>query len=216
MRVAYVGFTTMMIPGADKNLPEFKAPSNYKDAVKISNYIEEAKQKFIDGLADDPLAAQIHKFAVVREEGGKPVITLTDSPVPFAETLGANDAIAVFNPVRFLKFLTADTLTRGGKIGPDTAWTVRGESMGQALLPFIGPSRNMSTNNFVFDPMRMFCPSTYEGTDVDRAITRYSTQIGKVALEAIADEIRKLTQQKTSPAAVLALKTYALGKLAAY
>lgn len=215
MRVAYVGFTTMMIPGADKNLPEFKAPSNYKDAVKISNYIEEAKQKFIDGLADDPLAAQIHTFAVVREEGGKPVITLTESPVPFAETLASNDAIAVFNPVRFLKFLTADTITRG-KIGPETAWTVRGESMGQALLPFIGPNRNMSTNNFVFDPMRMFAASTYEGGDVDRAITRYATQIGKVALEAISDEIRKLTQQKSTPAAVLALKTYALGKLAAY
>lgn len=216
MRVAYVGFTTEVIPGADKNLPDFKAPSNYKDAAKIKSYIDDAKDKFVAGLMDDPIAARFHSICVVREEGGLPVIVPPYPPeTPLAEMLGANDAIAVFGPVRFLKFLTSDTLMKAGRITPDTAWTVRGESMNQALLPF-PPGRNLGTSNYVFDPMRMFCSSDYDGSDVERVFARYQKEIGTPAMLAIAAEMKKLETRQSTPAAVLALKTYALGKLAAY
>lgn len=50
----FVGYKTRLREGADKALPEFKPPSNYKDAGKISAYVEEKKAGFLADAKNMP------------------------------------------------------------------------------------------------------------------------------------------------------------------
>lgn len=50
----FVGYKTRLRDGADKVLPEFKAPANYKDAAKIAQYQDERKQQFLADARNMP------------------------------------------------------------------------------------------------------------------------------------------------------------------
>jgi hypothetical protein len=43
----FIGYKTKACGTAEKFMPEFKAPSNYKDAAKISTYVDEKKAAFL-------------------------------------------------------------------------------------------------------------------------------------------------------------------------
>lgn len=48
----------------ERHMPEFTAPSNYKDPYKIEAYIAEAKAKFVDGAPLDLDYAQVHALGL--------------------------------------------------------------------------------------------------------------------------------------------------------
>lgn len=50
----FVGYKTRLRPGAEKTVPEFRAPGNYKDQAKIAAFQEEKKAGFLDAAKDMP------------------------------------------------------------------------------------------------------------------------------------------------------------------
>lgn len=69
MVTAYVGFTTVANPKWLNFLPEPTAPSNYKDEVKIREYIEKAKAGLSEKAANTPLCGSVKDSHVIVHEG---------------------------------------------------------------------------------------------------------------------------------------------------
>lgn len=59
-------------------MPEFKAPSNYKDAAKITEYINERKAAFKKEAKFNPMSGRIVGIGVLPEDGGPTVIASLD------------------------------------------------------------------------------------------------------------------------------------------
>lgn len=61
----FVGYKTRLREGADKVLPEFKAPANYKAADKIAQYQEEKKQAFLIDAKNMPYTGTFDEVCII-------------------------------------------------------------------------------------------------------------------------------------------------------
>lgn len=58
----FVGYRTRLVEGIEANLPEFKAPANYRDAEKIAQDLAEKKRAFLENAKDYPYVGTIDEI----------------------------------------------------------------------------------------------------------------------------------------------------------
>lgn len=74
--ILFFDIETAANPDAEKYLPEFTAPANYKDPVKIAEYIEEKRKAAIESMALDPDYANIVALSYQIYPERKNIVTL--------------------------------------------------------------------------------------------------------------------------------------------
>ena len=65
----FVGYKTRLNPGADKHVPEFRPPSNYKDAGKIAAWQDEQKQAFLADAKNMPYTGTFDEVFLIDPQG---------------------------------------------------------------------------------------------------------------------------------------------------
>lgn len=66
-----IGYRTRLVPGAEKNLPDFKYPSNYKDAGKIAEYKKEAATAFLEDAKNMPYTGTFDEVYLADDKNNK-------------------------------------------------------------------------------------------------------------------------------------------------
>jgi hypothetical protein len=79
MSCLLVAFQTTRAKGADKLIPEFMAPSNYKDSAKISAYIKQKEADYLERAADQPYTGYLSAIRIFDSES-RSVGTWTANP----------------------------------------------------------------------------------------------------------------------------------------
>lgn len=86
----FIGYRTRPAAGVEKVLPEFKAPSHYKDPAKIAAYVAEARAAFTANAQNMPYTGTFDEVVLIdgkhhkvlqwshaaAEEGGKPLVSV--------------------------------------------------------------------------------------------------------------------------------------------
>ena len=67
----FVGYRLRPIPDVEKWMPEFAAPSNYKDEAKIKDYIEAKKEEFATAAAGLPYLATFEDVCLIDPQSEK-------------------------------------------------------------------------------------------------------------------------------------------------
>lgn len=205
MRVGFVGYTTTAIPGAENLLPQISAPKNYKDPLKIQEYIEEATRKARAELMDDPITGMLHKVSVLRRNNkDEPEVAKLPWPeVPVLELLNTYQLLVILQPSRFMRFAIADALNKQTKLTNDTMWAYRA----------LGPSESSLNSPVIVDPMRMFVAGAYVGDDVERVMVRHRESFDKDIHKAILQQAGAMEARAGDPSLLLAYKALALGSM---
>ena len=73
----FAGFVSAAAPDADRFMPEFEAPSNYKKPEAIREYKEKARDAFIENAATRAVTGTV-TAAHVTDAGGDTLFSLTD------------------------------------------------------------------------------------------------------------------------------------------
>ena len=152
-RSAFVGFTTTPIPNYELFMPAVKAPSNYKDPVKIKEYVSAALEKQVIDAAVLPLTSAIDKFAVLRTKGadGKVEKVQVDWPskVPLYEFLEQYDNIWSLDASMLFRLLRFDYIACKGKLPGLTS-------------KFVSCPGEPVANRWIYDPIEMLVGTTSE------------------------------------------------------
>jgi hypothetical protein len=70
-----IAIRTSPLPEDQITLPEFSAPSNYKDPVKIQEYIAAAKARYIEDAAYNAMTGKLTAVGILPEDGPPQVLT---------------------------------------------------------------------------------------------------------------------------------------------
>lgn len=65
----FIGYKTRLVPGADKNVPEFKPPPTVKDAAKAAAFAEESKAAFLAEARNMPYTGTFEEVFLVDPQG---------------------------------------------------------------------------------------------------------------------------------------------------
>ena len=158
-----IGYRTRLVPGVEKNLPDFKAPANYRDADKIAAYKKEAGAAFLEDAKNMPYTGTFDEvyladnkndkamlWSHAATEEGKPSVAVRVRNYllkyyPDAWTndgivkKGAPQAIIIgFDPRTFLKMLGLEcSLPSVGKPAPLGLWysNIDHRDITEAVMP---------------------------------------------------------------------------------
>ena len=72
--VQSLGYRTRPADGVEKMLPEFKAPSHYRDAAKIAEYVATQKAEFLTSAKDMPYTGTFDEVELYDPRNGKSVM----------------------------------------------------------------------------------------------------------------------------------------------
>lgn len=75
----FVGYKTKKVPDVERFVPEFSAPSTWKDEGKIKAVIEEKKAEFLHGCQDMPYTGTLEEV-VLLDKGCKKVVPFVSKP----------------------------------------------------------------------------------------------------------------------------------------
>ena len=165
MGAIYAGYTLRAAEGWDKLVSEPKAPSNWKDSVKIANYIVEAKKKQAEEAADRVLTGEIDKIAIYQ---GGDVIDV--EPGAFFSFFPHHDTLVCVKPLHLLRMLVAYSVTEFGALPKDARWAVRSETSALPLL-----LRKDEKDVRIIDPIRaLVCSTAADNTDPQAFLTRFN------------------------------------------
>lgn len=128
MAAIYAGYTTLTLPGWERFAAEVKAPSNYKDPVKIQAFIEDAKKRQAMEASEKVLTGAIADLAVSDSKGEVHKMDVTEFIKLFPQP---GDCLVCFRPFHLLRFLVAQ-LAANGTTPP--SWMIRSETFGVSLL----------------------------------------------------------------------------------
>lgn len=122
-----------------------EAPSNYKDPIKIKEYIDKIKEKRAAESCQTPMMCRLGRVWIQGDGGADPIVSLGqfNSYLELVESLG-NDGeslvdrgsteLAVINPSLFANLLMLDHLNFGLKLDKGHSWLFRNR-MGDPLFP---------------------------------------------------------------------------------
>lgn len=75
-----IGYKTRLVEGADKNLPEFKPPANYKDTGKIAEHLANQRSEFLAVAKDMPYTGTLDEVMLVDPRQEKSVLWKYPTP----------------------------------------------------------------------------------------------------------------------------------------
>lgn len=132
MSFIFIGHKTTVSPDFKEFVTEPKAPKNYKDPQKISDYIEEAKTEIRNTSSFKPFTSIVEEVSVrVEDENGKVVNLKTYKGVAdFPEfirhldvTIGINEAKAfTFQAYTFMRIVSMQAIRAGIKSTTVPMW----------------------------------------------------------------------------------------------
>ena len=128
MASIYAGYTTIPIPGWERFAPEVKAPSNYKDPVKISEFIEAAKKRQAMDASGKVLTGALADLAVCDSKGEVHKVTVQEFVMLFPTP---GNRLVCYRPFNLMRFIVAQLVSEGKT---PSSWMVRSETFGSSLL----------------------------------------------------------------------------------
>jgi hypothetical protein len=131
MVTLFVGYTTAPRPDWADYAPEFKAPSNYKDEIKIAEYIFKARQKFTEEAGEGMLTGMLATLAAYKSDDKKQVgldgLTRVAVVWPDKTVLGDIESQAFDRLIiggdrkQFFRLALSEYFDRVGGLGRETA-----------------------------------------------------------------------------------------------
>lgn len=155
MRTAYIAFSTRTVAEFEHYLPEPKAPSNYKDPVKIAEYVGAAKAKqFVDAPSKPLTGVLADVKMLMRTDTSKKVdnVALAWPDEPIATYLLNYDRVSVFNLGEFIRLARIDWIERKGSLTTEMMWLAFSELTNRTLI----------RPPFIFDPINRLVDSVAE------------------------------------------------------
>jgi hypothetical protein len=70
--IILVGYRTRMLDDADKYMPKFQAPSNYKDEAKITAYLADKASQFVQEAKSLPYISTFDEVRLIDSRGERP------------------------------------------------------------------------------------------------------------------------------------------------
>lgn len=123
-KVAYIGYSTTSVARFEDYLPEPHAPSNYKDELKIREYITAAREKQYMTASDMPLTGVLKDIAILTRSGQTLVPVEVTPGTTIAEQLSLFPILCAFDASLFARLLRVDEITQSGSISPELSWLV--------------------------------------------------------------------------------------------
>lgn len=132
--IYFVGFTSKALENAGAILPVPTAPKNYKDALKIKEYVEKERASQIEEAAQGVIAAQIDKWHILNREGNTAMSGASSASflnelgkLVFAEGVSADYAVGL-DIKRAMQLAIAESKSFGSDEEELPGWAVfRGE-----------------------------------------------------------------------------------------
>ena len=126
MKAAYIGYTLRARPDAEKYLPEFKAPGNYKKEEAKAEFIRNAKAEAIQEAATKALTGEFAKIVVMEKTDKKELkpVDLDWPKTPILRLLLPYERICVLSLGAFLRLAVAEMLDKEHGMSEEFKWAL--------------------------------------------------------------------------------------------
>jgi hypothetical protein len=149
MKLAYVGFVPKTIPDWEQFVPVPRAPSNYKDQVKIAEYVAAAAAKQAEEAAYNPLTGMFADVSVLLKGGEEYKESALAKDVPLLEALSAFDGVVCLGVFDMLRLAVTECIDRKGALDKSLHWAVLSD---QLKLPILARTGHAPV---IIDPARI-------------------------------------------------------------
>lgn len=173
MKTAYVGFVTTVHPDWKQFCPQLSAPGNYKDPIKIQDWLDKATEKQMNEACDKPLTGKIAEFHLIERGDDGEARSLGAAGWPEAtilEIISGYDRIFVLKTGVFATLTRMEHLDARGRLLPAYDWIITSRLTHVPLL------RDACNAPKLFDPVDLLVSSTADENcntvSVMRRITR--------------------------------------------
>ena len=126
MKTAYVGYTLKARPDADKYMPVFRAPGNYKKEEAKAEYIKSAKADYLEDAGTKALTGEFSKIVLMEKTDKNELRTIeVDWPkVPILRALQGYDRICVLSLGIFMRAAVVEMLDKERGMGAEFNWAL--------------------------------------------------------------------------------------------
>jgi len=144
-----VGATYDLLPNWQLFVQKPRAPSNYKDQVKIAAYVDEAWIKLGNAAAHEPLTGKLDRVCIMKRAKPGDWQPVGKEGLPVLAQFEEPKVIVGVDLRAFFRLAVIDYVTRKGALDEDYAWACLGDT-GQPLLEgarvvrFIDPVRALT------------------------------------------------------------------------
>jgi hypothetical protein len=159
MKTAYVGFMTNVQQNWRSFCPAPVPPANYKDPVKIQEWMDRTTEKQVKEAEDKPLTGRISEFCLL-ERHGEEVVDKGNMSWPDTsalEIISLYDRIFVLNVGIFSVLARMEHLDMRGTISPEYNWIITSRL---THVPLIFNTPQSAPR--LFDPIDLLVSSTAE------------------------------------------------------
>jgi len=154
VNIVYVGFVTCELENCEEYMTLPNAPINYKDPVKIKEYIDKALEAKKANAKNSPLMGFLQSWCILGSNGAK----VTDSlkaPRKLLEELIPYDVIAGYRIFDLMDMAVVDHIFANGHLPVDLHWAKLSK---MNKFPFLSPPWvNSKAQKIIFDPVDSLC-----------------------------------------------------------
>ena len=175
MPTAYLGFSTKQADNWELFATLPKPPRNYKDPVKIQEYMNSAVDAMREDAANKVLTGGFENVVVLtagsKDDPGPKLLT-TDWPKrPILDSLNVFDKIICVQIRLFVRLAIVEYLDKAGSLPESPDWTLALRGLPSDFVSWTGGLREPTAT--LLDPVRLLC-----GTDesVMTVFRRFSTK----------------------------------------